>query len=120
MIDPHLVAYVVNATSLDHAEVVLTVATRDVDDEWYDNHDMHVIPFWTCAISTLLTGSMDDMSDVVALEVPPIPSDWIDHLHREADKFAAKATTHKVSGLLAQLGLDLPRQHATPTKPMRR
>jgi len=106
MSDPHLVAYVANATSPERAAVVLTVATRDVDDEWYDNHDMHVIPFWTQAITA---------------DVPAIPEGWLSHLAAEADRFAAKATAHKGSGLLASLGFALrPSAPATPAKPMRR
>jgi len=117
--DPHLVAYVVNATSPERAQVVLTVATRDVDDEWYDNHDMHVIPFWAVALSDLYTVPADGIG-YLSMEVPPIPTGWLNHLQSEADKFAAKATAHKGSGLLASLGFALPTQPITPSKPMRR
>ena len=102
MIEDHcLVAHVVNATSLESAQVELEIASMSANGDWYTNDGQQIWPFWTQAIM---------------MDTPTIPNGWIEHLHAEAVRYA---TTHDAPkrNLIDLLNL---RPKSAPTTPFPR
>ena len=107
MSEPHLVAHVVNAKSVEDAEVVYDIAFVNPQGEWETNFGELVLPFWTELLQT----------PILTL-APPIPEGWIDHIHVMAQKQAsAKRDAMRPSGLAALLARTKPAP--TPTIPRR-
>jgi hypothetical protein len=95
-----LVAYLINATSLEHAEIVVTTAEQSINGEWRTCDGDRVTPFWQQEIS---------------IPELTIPDGWIEHLHKLADVYAAthrsepSPTESRKAGaaLLASLGFKI-------------
>ena len=100
MSEPHLVAHVVNAKSVEDAEVVYDIAFVNPQGEWETNFGELVLPFWQRSIHRLI--------DVDA-DIPSMPDGWIDHIHAYAQRqAAAKRDAMRPSGLAALLAAKRP------------
>lgn len=81
----HLIAHVVNAISLDRAEVEFEVAWQAPDGTWYTNNGEIVYPIKTWPIEQ---------------DLPEIPEGWIEHLHGLASSSVRGRKAFSIATLL--------------------